>query len=126
MKVAIIGSRSFNEYSIVKDFIDRWKNYYKITIDNIISGGAKGADTLGEQYANEYNIPIIKFLPDWNKYGKSAGFRRNKDIIENCDVCFAFWDGESHGTKNDLDLCKQYNKECYIYNKQLNKFYKLS
>lgn len=125
MNLAIVGSRTFNDYDKVKDFINRWKSYYNITIDCIISGGAKGADKLGEQYANEYDIPVKLFIPDWDKYGKSAGFIRNKDIISNCDVCFAFWDGSSRGTKHDFELCKQMNKDCYIYNKLTNKEYKL-
>ena len=125
MKIAIVGSRNFHDYEKVKDFINRWKDYYKVTIDCIVSGGAKGADSLGEKYAHEFGINVVKFLPDWNKYGKSAGFIRNVDIINNCDVCFAFWDGKSSGTKHDLDLCKEKNKPCYVYNQLMNKEYKL-
>lgn len=88
----------------------------KYEIVSIVSGGAKGADTMGERYADKFGLDKLIFYPDWNKYGKRAGFLRNIDIIKNCDVCVAFWDGESHGTKHDIDLCKEYNKTCYIVN----------
>ena len=112
--VAIVGSRTFNDYDLAEKFIDNVCEEDEIPIDKIISGGAKGADTIAEEYAKRHNIEIQIFKPDWEKYGKSAGFRRNRDIIENCDICIAFWDGESKGTKNDIDLCKKLNKLIYI------------
>lgn len=123
MKIAIVGSRNFNDYSTLKKYINNKLEELDIIndVDTIVSGGAKGADSLGERYAEEYSLEKIIFPAEWNKYGKRAGFIRNEYIIQNCDVCFAFWDGESHGTKHDIDLCKQYNKDCYIWNFKLNK-----
>ena len=114
MRAAIVGSRDFNDYNMLVEYIYNIciENNYSIT--EIVSGGARGADKLGEQFANNYNLKLTVFKADWNKYGKRAGFVRNVDIINNCDICFAFWDGESHGTKHDIDLCKDYNKKCYI------------
>lgn len=113
-KVAIVGSRTFTDYDLAEKFIDKVCEEDYIPIEKIISGGAKGADTIAEEYARKHNIDTQIFKPDWEKYGKSAGFRRNKDIIENCDICIAFWDGESKGTKHDIDLCKKLNKLIYI------------
>ena len=110
MKLAIVGSRGFTSYELLVDEIT--KNYNINDIECIISGGARGADKLGEKFAKENGIPTQIFIAEWGKYGKSAGFRRNVDIIKNCDECIAFWDGQSHGTKHDIDLCKQYNKKC--------------
>lgn len=90
------------------------ENFDLNRITHIISGGAKGADTLGEKFAKEYNKELIVFKPNWDKYGKSAGFKRNVDIINECDYCAIFWDGQSHGTKHDIYLCHQYNKVCKI------------
>lgn len=114
MKAAIVGSRDFNDYNMLVEYIYNIciENNYSIT--EIVSGGARGADKLGELFANNYNLKLTVFKADWNKYGKRAGFVRNVDIIKNCDICFAFWDGESHGTKHDIELCKDYNKKCYI------------
>lgn len=113
-KVAIVGSRTFNDYEKAKQFINNICQENNISINQIISGGAKGADSIGEKYARENNINILIFKPDWNKYGKSAGYIRNKDIIDNCDICIAFWDGNSRGTKNDIDLCNKKEKQVYI------------
>ena len=115
MRAAIVGSRTFNNYEVLKDFIDSTCLDNDIEIDTIVSGGAKGADALGERYADEYALEKLIFRAEWDKYGKSAGFRRNVDIIDNCDICFAFWDGESHGTKHDIDLCSEKDKPCYVY-----------
>ena len=111
-KLAIVGSRTFNDYEKMCEFIKENFNLNEIT--HIVSGGARGADALGERFAKEYNKELILFKADWNKYGKSAGFRRNVDIINECDVCAAFWDGKSHGTKHDIDLCAEKGKECKI------------
>jgi len=110
MKAAIIGSRSFNNYDLVLETLLEYEN----TITLIVSGGAKGADTLGERWAKEKNKEVLIFYPEWDKYGKSAGFRRNKDIIENSDIVFAFWDGVSKGTKSSIDLTNKLNKELKI------------
>lgn len=106
MKLAIIGSRSFNDYKKLEDTLFP----YLTRITLVVSGGARGADTLGEQWAKNNNIKTLIFPADWEKYGKRAGFIRNEDIIKNCEVCIAFWDGESKGTKHSISLCEKYNK----------------
>lgn len=89
-------------------------NFNLDEITHIVSGGARGADSLAEKFAREYNKKLIVYRADWNRYGKGAGFIRNATIINACDYCVAFWDGQSHGTKHDIDLCKQSKKECKI------------
>ena len=112
MKVAIIGSRNFNDYQKLKDFIQKNVNVNEIEL--IISGGENGADTLGEIFANEFKIKKLIFKPEWEKFGRRAGFVRNKDIIENCDVVFAFWIGGSKGTEHSLKLAENLNKTIYL------------
>ena len=111
MKIAIIGSRTFNDYELVCKTIKELKLE---TMTYMVSGGAKGADSLGEQYAKEHNIPCKIFKPDWNTYGKSAGFVRNKDIINACDIVVAFWDGKTKGTEHSIMLAKRSNKIVHI------------
>ncbi len=106
--IAVIGSRNFNDYDKLKVVLN------KFDIDKMVSGGAKGADLLAERYATEYNIPTIIHKPDWKKYGRCAGFVRNKLIIEDADIVVAFWDGRSKGTKNSIDIAKKLNKDCYV------------
>jgi len=112
VKLAIVGSRTFNDYGLLCKTI--LQNYKLEQIGCIVSGGAKGADSLGERFAKENGKDTMIFKAEWDKYGKSAGFRRNIDIIEACDECIAFWDGVSHGTKHDIDLCKERGKSCII------------
>ena len=122
IKLAIVGSRTFNDLNMFYKLIQMIKVYYNII--QIISGGARGADTIGEKYADDNNISKLIFKADWKKYGKKAGFIRNVDIIENCDLCLAFWDGESHGTKHDIELCEKMNKQCMVYNFKSGLIYK--
>lgn len=98
MKTIIAGSRSFNNFKLLTEICD------KEIITEIISGTARGADTLGEYYAVTHNILIKRFPANWNKYGKSAGYIRNKKMAEYADALIAFWDGKSKGTKHMIDL----------------------
>lgn len=110
MNLAIIGSRSFDNYGFlkkeVKTFIE--ENFLEIT--RIISGGAKGADTLAEIYALEFDIPVTVIPALWDVHGKKAGYLRNVDIIENSDAVIAFWDGQSPGTQHSINIAKSKNK----------------
>ena len=112
MKIGIIGSRGFDNYELLKVIM----NEYIDKVDVIVSGGAKGADKLGERWASENGKSCLLFLPEWNKYGKSAGFIRNKDIVKNSELVLAFWDGVSKGTQSSIDLCKKYGIPVKIIN----------
>jgi len=114
INVGIIGSRNFDNYELMKSYINQFiKTEF---IDSIISGGAKGADQYAELYADENMIELKTFIPDWKKYGRGAGIVRNKDIISYSDMIFAFWDGKSKGTKSSIDIARKQNKQVYICN----------
>lgn len=89
-RIIIAGSRSFNNYAILKEVLDSVisKHDYKDIV--IVSGGARGADKLGERYARENNYKITQFIPDWDTYGKPAGHIRNEDMAKNADAVVAF------------------------------------
>lgn len=108
MKIAIVGGRDFFDYELLKESV--FQNLSLDDIDCVVSGGAKGADSLGEKFAEEFNLDTLIFKPDWKKYGRSAGHIRNKDIIENADFVFAFWDGMSKGTKGSINIANKLNK----------------
>ena len=110
MKLAIIGSRDFNDLTKLNNELEP----YLSRIEMVVSGGAKGADKMGEEWAKRNNIKTLIFLAEWNKFGKSAGFIRNEDIIKNCDEVIAFWDGMSKGTKHSISLAEKFNKPCKI------------
>ena len=106
MKVIIAGSRDFNDYEAVKNYADHiLSNQSGI---EIVSGGANGADKLGEQYAKEKGYKLTIFKADWDKYGKSAGPKRNAQMAEYADALIAFWDGQSRGTKNMIELAEKH------------------
>ena len=103
--VIIAGSRDFSDYELLTIVCDHMLSE-KIKTNNIviISGGARGADSLGERYAKERGFELEIHPADWDRYGKSAGYRRNKEMAESADACICFWDGESRGTKHMIDI----------------------
>ena len=112
MKVIIAGGRDFNNYDLLKTKCD--KIFTKSKNLEIVSGKAKGVDSLGELYAKENDFPIKEFYADWNMYGKSAGVIRNSEMGDYADALIAFWDGKSPGTKHMIDYMKKLNKPTRI------------
>lgn len=113
----VVGSRDFNDSELLKRTLDRLlENHDAVTI---ISGGAKGADTLTEAYAVEHGYQSVIFKPDWKQYGRGAGIKRNEQMhqfIAEQDnrVCVAFWDGQSKGTQSNFKLAQKYNNPLRI------------
>lgn len=105
MKVIIAGSRDFSDYPL----LERKCNYLFMNTPatEIVSGTAKGADTLGEDYAKSYEIPVKQFPADWKQYGKSAGHVRNEQMAEYADALIAFWNGSSNGTKHMISTARK-------------------
>jgi len=92
MKYAVIGSRGFDDYSLLEKTLNKRRPF------EIVSGGARGADSLAARYAREYDIPLTEFIPDYKRYDKGALKERNKLIVETAQKVIAFWDGASTGT----------------------------
>jgi hypothetical protein len=109
MKLIIAGSRNFNNKSLLYTTLDALAKP-----DEVISGHASGADRLGEDWANDRGIPVKHFIPDWKKYGKSAGFIRNSQMGEYGTDAIVFWDGKSRGSKNMIDQMKKLGKNCTV------------
>ncbi len=105
MKVIIAGGRYFNNEELLCQFCDGvLQNLHTI---EIVSGGAKGADFLGEKYAKKRNYKLKRFPAAWSKYGKGAGPKRNTAMAIYADLLIAFWDGRSRGTKSMINLAKK-------------------
>lgn len=107
-KAIIAGSRSFNNYAYLKEkvneILEEIKKQYDVVI---ISGAAKGADSLGELYAEEMGYKIEKYPANWGLYGKSAGYKRNLQMGEVCNGAIIFWDGKSKGSKHMINIMKK-------------------
>lgn len=105
MKVIIAGGREFNDYATLCRVCDHMLQNQKEI--EIVSGTARGADLLGEQYARERGYPIQQFPADWDKYGKAAGYKRNAEMAAYADALICFWDGKSRGSKHMIDLARE-------------------
>lgn len=110
MKIAVVGSRDYKDLEQVHLVISILP---KDTI--IVSGGARGVDTMAKMSANSCDLIYKEFAADWKSFGKKAGFLRNKRIVEFSDRIICFWDGKSKGTKITIDLAKAANKGLEIY-----------
>jgi len=117
MNLSVVGSRSLKDnaaamlgaVAIISNIIEK----YDIT--HFVSGGAAGPDKWGEATATGYAILSTIYKPDWDKYGKSAGIRRNVDIINDSDLVLIFWDGKSKGTSHDIMLARKCKKQYALY-----------
>lgn len=108
MKLAVIGSRSITDTDLTRYITDR--------PDEIISGGARGIDTLAAAYAEANGIPLTVFLPDYARYGRSATHIRNRLIIEHADSVLAIWDGKSRGTLSSIGMARRLGKRLVVVN----------
>lgn len=111
MIVGIVGSRDFTNYRALEKFILSHLSLSQIT--GVVSGGARGADTLAEQFADRHNLPVKVYPADWKKFGKAAGIIRNDDIVKDSDVLFAFPLKGSVGTFDSIR--KAYKKKIKVY-----------
>ena len=114
MKIVVAGSRSFNDYTLLCEVLDRVIGHEHVTL---ISGHASsGADVLGERYAAERGHDLVLVPAEWKKYGRSAGPKRNRVMAQQCDVLVAFWDGKSSGTGSMINEARKLNKVVHIIN----------
>jgi len=110
MKIIIAGSRSFTNYHTLSTHLDHLFSRCKSSV-SIVSGHAQGTDRLGERYADEHKLVVHPFpvtAEDWKRIGKSAGYRRNKEMAQFADALVAFWDGSSRGTSHMIDLAREH------------------
>ena len=125
LRAIIAGSRDFNNFSklmnscnnILPSIINRNNNLGRI---RIVSGTARGADRLGEQYAKVAGYEVSRFPADWDTFGRAAGYVRNTQMAkyamadDNYGVLIAFWDEKSKGTKHMIDLAEKNGLEVHI------------
>ncbi len=101
MKVAVVGSRNLT--------INNLGDYLPKDTTEIVSGGPRGIDRCARAYAKSHNIKLTEFLPEYERYGRSAPLKRNLQIIRCADMVLAFWDGKSNGTRFVIENCKKEN-----------------
>ena len=121
MKICIAGGRDFDDYDVLSKVVDQVISELQAPI-TIISGKAKGADSLGEKYAIEHGLLTLLFPADWKKHGRGAGPIRNAQMAEEADMLIAFWDGSSRGTANMIGQMQRRGKpyKVFDYSGELN------
>lgn len=100
--VIVAGGRTFNNYKLLKAKLDNLLS--QKTNVTIVSGTAKGADTLGELYAKENNLGLVQMPANWEVHGKSAGYIRNTEMAKIAHAAVIFWDGQSKGSKHMIAI----------------------
>lgn len=111
-RVIVAGSRTLEDYQLVKDNL--LKIFSKHWPTSIVCGEARGADTLGRKFAEEFHIKVDSFPADWNAFGKQAGYIRNEQMADNADALIAFWNGTSAGTKHMINTAKKRNLQTRV------------
>lgn len=102
MKLLIAGSRQIENFDI--------SPYISKDVDTILSGGAKGIDSLAEEFADKNNLSKIILRPKYDLYGKAAPLKRNELLVNMADRILVFWDGKSRGTKYTIKYAKKTDK----------------
>ncbi|WP_429885646.1 DUF2493 domain-containing protein [Geoalkalibacter halelectricus] len=110
MRVIIAGSRSCCEPQHLEKAIAA--SGFAITA--IVSGGARGVDRLGEAWANRMGVPIHRFAPNWQRYGRGAGPQRNREMADAADGLIALWDGKSKGTAHMIDTARKKGLKVFV------------
>lgn len=121
-RIIVAGGRDFEDYDLLEEKVTEIIDELGAEEFEIVSGGARGADKLGETYANQRDLPWRRFPAEWDKYGKGAGHVRNAQMGNYATedgytgVLIAFWDGNSTGTSNMISIAKRLKMKIYIIN----------
>ena len=107
-KVIIAGSRSFNNYELLKEHcLSILQERMRKDVIIIVSGHARGADLLGERFAKEFGLSCEYHPANWKAFGKGAGLIRNAEMAKSADALIAFWDGKSRGTAHMVNFARR-------------------
>lgn len=110
-RIVVAGCRDYDNYEEAKEFIDTCIS--DIAQNNtviFVSGTCRGADMLGEKYADEHGFEIERYPAQWDLYGRAAGPMRNRKMAEASDLVICFWDGQSRGTRTMIQYAEQLGK----------------
>lgn len=111
MKVIVAGSRDVTDYETVRQAIAR--SGFPVTC--VISGAARGVDQLGERWAQDHALPLLRLPAEWTTYGRSAGFRRNEAMAGVADALIAIWDGRSPGTRHMIETARRRGLRVFVF-----------
>ena len=104
MKLGIVGSRNFSDYKRFQELLRASIDLTQVTM--IVSGGAKGVDSMARRFAKQEKLPIKEFLPDYARHKRGAPLKRNSQIVEFSDKVIAFPTKTSSGTYDSIRKAK--------------------
>lgn len=114
-KLIVFGSRTYEDYLELETVLNNLANtVYEDKAISIVTGMAKGADSLGYLFAIKNSVVNYKFVADWKQHGRQAGYLRNIQMGEFSDGGLAFWDGKSRGTLHMIKYLEHLNKPVHI------------
>lgn len=111
--IGIVGSRNFNKWDLLVSEMNKIIDTYGHP-DSIISGGAKGADSMAEKWANNNGCKMVIHRALWEIYGKRAAYLRNKDIVRDSDILLAFPSKNGRGTQMTINLSQKKEMQIII------------
>lgn len=114
MNLAVVGSRGITDKAVIWKAIEDYIAESGQVCESIISGGARGVDSIAEAWADAHGVKKVIWLADWDRFGKSAGYRRNINIIESATHVLAIYDGKSRGTAHSIRLAKDHFKKLKV------------
>lgn len=108
-RVIIAGSRNFNDYYMLRDYVDYCLSRKVAEGEEIVilSGHCRGADLLAERFTAERKYRLEIYQAEWSRYGQAAGIRRNKQMVDVADAAILFWDGSSRGTLSTINFARE-------------------
>ncbi len=106
LRLIIAGSRGVRGYREVSEAAETFCLCYG-TPDAVLSGGAHGADNLGEEWARLKGIPLEVYPADWLVHGRKAGMMRNAQMARCANALLAVWDGSSSGTRHMIEVARR-------------------
>jgi hypothetical protein len=110
VRTILAGSRELTDPVLLESAII--ESGFEITL--VVSGGARGVDLLGEEWARKNGIPVERYKPDWKRFGKRAGVMRNSDLVSKAEALVARWDGKSTGTRDVIRKAQETGLRVFV------------
>jgi hypothetical protein len=113
-RTIIAGTRYIEDFALLCEAV-RASGF---TVGEVVSGGASGVDRLGERFARLHGLPVRRFLVDWSRFGRSAGPRRNQQMVDYAGASgqlIAVWDGRSRGTQHTIQMAERAGLAVFVY-----------
>jgi hypothetical protein len=114
VRIAIIGSRGWPFPETVRAVVRRLAEKDSSIV--IVSGGARGVDSVAERAAKAAGLEVVVYEADWDRHGRAAGMLRNTTIVEDADKVLVFWDGSSRGTADTVRKARVAGKPVTVFN----------